>query len=90
MKGGEYVERAKKQYNVLEDEVIERVDKLADKLDLNRSQLLRNLILSGLEDAEFLNKSGILTISKISRDIKEKFLGDIVTGNLGLKNGGGS
>jgi predicted DNA-binding protein len=79
------MERPKKQYNVqLEDEVIERIDKLAEKFELNRSQILRNFILMGLEDAEILNKTGVLTVIKIGREIRKKFIEDIVGGKLTL------
>ena len=83
------MERPRKQYNVqLEDDVIERIDKLSEKLDLNRSQILRNFILMGLEDAEILNKTGVLTVLKIGKQIRKKFIEDIVGGNLALdKNG---
>ncbi len=79
------MERPRKQYNVqLEDDVIERVDKLAEKFELNRSQILRNFILMGLEDAEILNKTGVLTVIKIGREIRKKFIEDIVEGKLKL------
>jgi len=79
------MERPRKQYNVqFEDEVIERIDKLAEKFELNRSQILRNFILMGLEDAEILNKTGVLTVIKISREIRKKFIEDIVEGKLTL------
>ena len=79
------MERPRKQYNVqLEDDVIERVDKLAEKFELNRSQVLRNFILMGLEDAEILNKTGVLTVIKIGKGIRQKFIEDIVEGKLKL------
>ncbi len=79
------MERPRKQYNVqLEDEVIERIDKLAGKFELNRSQILRNFILMGLEDAEILNKTGVLTVLKIGQAIRKKFIEDIVGGKLAL------
>jgi len=83
------MERPRKQYNVqLEDDVIERIDKIADKFELNRSQILRNFILMGLEDAEILNKTGVLTVLKIGKEIRKKFIEDVVGGKLELgKNG---
>lgn len=83
------MERTRKQYAVqLEDDIIERVDRLAEKLDLNRSQMLRNMIISGLEDTEILNKSGMIYVVKIARDIKEKFLTDVIAGKIGLDKRG--
>lgn len=77
------MERQRKQYTVqLEDEVIERIDQLAEKLEMNRSLLMRNLVLVGLEDAEILNQTGIIRAIKIGRDIREKFITDIMGGKL--------
>ena len=84
------MERLKKQYNVqLEDEVVERIDKLAEMLYLSRSQLMRNFILMGLEDGEILNRTGVLRVVKIGRDIREKFLTDVLGGKLALNQKGG-
>lgn len=83
------MERPRKQYNVqLEDNVIERIDRLAETLDLSRSQVLRNLIMVALEDAEILNKTGILKVLKIGSNVRKKFIEDIVGGNLTLDKQG--
>lgn len=83
------MERTRRQYSVqLEDEIIARIDKLAEKLDLTRSQILRNFVLTGLEDAEILNKSGVFNIIKIGKDIRKKFIEDIAEGNLSLDKKG--
>ena len=79
------MDRPRKQYSVqLEDDVIERIDKVAEKLELNRSQVLRNFVLMGLEDAEVLNKTGVFTVMKISREIRKRFIEDIVGSKLTL------
>ena len=81
--------RPKKQYNVqLEDDVIERIDELAVKLDLNRSQLLRNFILSGLEDAEVLDATGIFKAVIFSRDLIKKFKEAALKGKVSLDKHG--
>lgn len=83
------MERPRKQYTVqLEDDVIERIDCLAEKVGVNRSQFMRNLIMVGLEDAEILNRTGFITAIKISRDIRDKFLTDLVGGRLTLNKKG--
>lgn len=83
------MERPRKQYTVqLEDDVIERIDCLAEKVGVNRSQFMRNLIMVGLEDAEILNRTGFIDAIKISRDIRDKFLTDIVGGRLTLNKKG--
>lgn len=81
--------RPKKQYNVqLEDDVVERIDKLAAKLELNRSQLLRNFILGGLDDAEILDKTGVFTAVVFSRNLIRKFKEDVLKGKISLDKQG--
>ncbi|HOI75763.1 MAG TPA: ribbon-helix-helix protein, CopG family [Syntrophales bacterium] len=83
------MERPRKQYTVqIEDDVIERIDRLAAEMDLSRSQLMRNLIMIGLEDAEILNKTPLMKVAKIERYVREKFLTDIVGGRLTLNKKG--
>jgi len=48
---------------------IERLDRLAEKGDLTRSQFLRNLVTVGLEEVEILEKFGIIRTSLTIRDI---------------------
>jgi hypothetical protein len=48
---------------------IGRLDRLALKADLTRSQFLRNLIVVGLEEVEVLEKFGIIRTSLTIRDI---------------------
>ena len=87
---GMNMERPRKQYNVqLEDEVVERIDKRAATLDLPRSQVMRNLIMVGLEDAEILNKTGVIPALKLGRDIRNRFIEDFIKGKLRLDKKGG-
>lgn len=72
----------------MEDEEIEAIDKLANKFDLSRSQFLRNLVLVGLDEAKVLNGIGILQIAKVAKEVKRKFLNDIVSGKLSLNDEG--
>jgi predicted DNA-binding protein len=54
-------DRENKQYSIqLEPEIIEKIDYYAKKYDLTRSKLMRNLIISGLDDMNILHKAGIL------------------------------
>ncbi len=48
---------------------IERLDRLAEKADLTRSQFLRNIILVGLDEVELLEKFGIMRSAITIRDI---------------------
>lgn len=41
-----------------------RIEELADYLQIPKMTLIRNLLLSGLDDAETLKKTGILAVAK--------------------------
>ena len=51
------------------DELISRIDFIADNLGMQRSDIARNLIQMGLEDAELMNKVGVLKGYKYFRDM---------------------
>lgn len=81
--------RLKKQYNVqLEDDVVERIDKLAAKLDHSRSQMMRNLLLRGLEDAEIIDMTGVFSAVMFSRDLIKKFKEAALRGKITLDEKG--
>jgi predicted DNA-binding protein len=81
--------RLKKQYTVqLEDDVIARIDKLAKKLGHNRSQMMRNIIFSGLEDAEMIDKTGMFSAILFSKNILTKIKEAAIRGKLFLDNNG--
>lgn len=48
----------------LDESMVKRIDELANKVELSRSRLVRNLIESGLEDTEVLDMVGILGLVK--------------------------
>lgn len=53
----------------------ERVEELAKKMGMTKARLMRNLALGGLEDAEFLQKVGILPLVKNLIDFRDKLKG---------------
>jgi len=53
----------------------ERVEELAKKMGMPKARLMRNLALGGLDDAEFLQKVGILPLVKNIRDYVDKLKG---------------
>lgn len=57
------------------EEEAKRIDELADKMGMNKSRLIRNLLLGNLEDAEFLQKVGILPLVKNLVAFKDKLKG---------------
>ncbi len=52
-----------------------RLEELAEKMGMTKSRLMRNLALGGLDDAEFLQKVGILPLVKNIRDYIDKVKG---------------
>ena len=53
-------------------EEMERIEKIAKKLNLPKSRIVRNLVLTGLEDAELFEKLGLLTVAQKIKELKEK------------------
>jgi len=46
----------------LKEDVVNLIDSYGKTLGLNRSQMLRNLVLSGLDDAKVLKATGVLDV----------------------------
>ena len=67
----------------LTQEEMERIEKIAKKVNITKSRLARNLVLVALEDAELLNKLGLFDAVKMIEKIREKAIG---TRNLKLAN----
>ena len=77
------VKEPKQQYTVmLKPSVVKEIDKLAEKADLSRSQLMGNLIEMGLDDAKILDKMGLLKAvgagQKVIQKLKNSFKTDEV------------
>jgi len=64
----------------LDTRLIKKIDAKAKKLNLSRSQLLRNLIETAYEDLVVLDAWGLLTITNIGKKIINKI-------KLGLSSG---
>jgi len=72
------LKEAKKQYTImLKPTVVAEIDKLAKKLDLTRSQLMANLVESGLDDAKLFDNLGLYKMvmagGKAARKLKQAF-----------------
>ena len=56
--------RVKPQISITVDaEVINEVDRLALKMGLNRSQLIRNILAMGVADVKLLKKIGLIDLA---------------------------
>jgi len=67
----------KRKYEIrvrLTKEEMERIEKVAKKLNMPKARLIRNLTLIGLEDAELYEKLGFFEIAKLIKKLKEKAL----------------
>lgn len=42
---------------------LKRIDYYVEKIKTSRSQLIRNLVMSGLTDMELMNRTGLLTMA---------------------------
>jgi hypothetical protein len=57
----------------LTDEEIEKIEKIANDLDIPIARFVRNLTLASLDEASFLNKIGALKGAQKLIDFKERF-----------------
>jgi hypothetical protein len=64
----------------LNTKLLKKIDARAKKLDLSRSQLLRNYIEIGHGDADILDALGLLTVASIGKKIVNKL-------KIGLSSG---
>lgn len=67
------LKQATKQYTVmLQPSTVEEIDKYAEEYGLTRSQFMRNIIVSGIEDIKLLNKLGIMQTVNVGKTLVEK------------------
>lgn len=64
----------------VDHETAERVSRIAKKVGISNSQLLKNVALCGLDDAEMLDKLGVLTLAALIQKTKEKMASMIEEG----------
>jgi predicted DNA-binding protein len=82
---GVYMNKLKKQYTVqLEDEFVDKLDKMADKLGVSRSQLMRNLMENGYDDVVMLDKIGMIAAFKFGQKLISKIREGIASGKITL------
>jgi len=53
---------------------LKEIDEIAKILDIPRTTLIRNITLTGLEEAKILNKLGVLKGAKKLLDFQKRFL----------------
>lgn len=53
----------------IEASKLKRIDKFAKRMKLTRAQVVRNLIDTGLDDLDLMQKSGLLALALKGRDL---------------------
>lgn len=77
------MKNAKEQCSVqLEPEFVAKLDAMAEKLGLSRSQLMRNLLQAAYDDAVMLDKIGILAAVQFGQKLISKIREGIASGKI--------
>ena len=58
----------------IDEDLNEWLDKMAERLRMNKSQLINNLISMGQDDVNLLDKMGVLGLRDMARKFKEGFV----------------
>jgi predicted transcriptional regulator len=53
-------------------ETVDRLDRIADKIGISRTQLIRNLLECALDETEQLEAVGLITLTKWTRTLQER------------------
>ena len=56
----------------IETEILEKVDKMAEEFNLNRSQFIESLVSVGLADAKLLKKTGFVDMAKLVIRLRDR------------------
>ena len=72
----------------IDDEFVKKIDNIAKKLGLSRSQLSRNLMMNGYEDMMLLEKVGAFDAVVFGRKILSKFKEGVLKGDIRLDEEG--
>ena len=83
------VKEPKQQYTLmLKPSFVEQLDKMADELELSRSQLMSNLMESSFEDAKILQKTGLLKLAMLKDKMSLKFKRGLLGGKYTVDEDG--
>ncbi len=83
------VKEAKQQYTImLKPSIIVEIDKYAEKYNLTRSQLMGNLVESGLDDMKMLDKFGVIPLIYQGSNILKAFKEKLFRGKVSMNDKG--
>lgn len=78
--GRKKIDNPRKPFSImLTQSEVDEIDAMASKLDLSRSQFMRNLLLTGFDDAKILNNMGIISAVAGSRSLFRKIRDKVIT-----------
>lgn len=69
-------------------DLVKKLDKMAAKLKVTRSTLVRNLLESGYEDAAMLERIGVLTAFSMGQKLISKIKAGIASGKISFDQEG--
>ena len=72
----------------LDTKLIKKIDAKAKKLNLSRSQLLRNFIETAYSEVEFLDEAGIFTAINFGKKVISKFKLGVASGQITINEEG--
>lgn len=73
----------KQQYTIqLDPEFVAKIDKMADKMGMKRTQLMRNLMIAGYEDAVMLEDIGLFAAYKFGDKLIRKIKEGLASGKI--------
>lgn len=67
--------------------MVEEIDTMAQKLNLTRSQMIRNLLDTGLDDLRVLHASGFIGVVKYSQEMIQAVGAALKSGRVRLVDG---
>jgi hypothetical protein len=81
--------RAKMQVTLqLDPDFVGKIDRMAESLGMPRSQVMRNLMVNGYDDAVILQKAGLFSAYKLGEKVVRKIKDGLVSGKYSLDQDG--
>jgi metal-responsive CopG/Arc/MetJ family transcriptional regulator len=66
---------------------LKKIDHYAGKMKISRSQLIRNLVMSGLMDMELMNRTGLLSMALKGYDLLDHIRKSLGKDNYQIEDG---
>lgn len=63
---------------MIEDSLLQRVDKVAEKLDLPRGKMVENLIAASMVDVKLLESMGFLELARMVRKVQDRLKNKVI------------